>query len=109
MKQQIDTEWKEQVLKKLEKVDELVVQIQRVTDALERIAGIRSKTPENDLISWPESKEKEPETVERVDKGKSRKIVEIEHNNKQSKMVIEDGEDRIEGVEKVIGTPVLSV
>jgi len=63
-------------------VDELVVQIQRVTDALERIAGIRSKTPENDLIFWPESREEEPETVERVNKGKSREIVKIEHNNK---------------------------
>jgi len=38
--------------------------------------------------------------------------VEEEYNNEQSKMDIEDGEDKnngIEGVEEAIGTPVLSV
>ena len=33
----MDMEWKEQVLEKLKKVNELVVQVQRVADALERI------------------------------------------------------------------------
>jgi len=60
-KQRTDVEWKEQVLEKLEKVDELVVQVRRVTDALERIAGMRLKTPEDDLISWLESEGEETE------------------------------------------------
>jgi len=60
------------VLEKLEKVDKLVVQVRRVVDTLERMAGMRPKTLENDLISWPESGEKETETMERVDKGKQR-------------------------------------
>jgi len=72
MKQQMDLEWKEQVLKKLGKVDKLVVQVRRVADALERIAGMRSKTPEDDIISWPESGGEETETVERLDKRKQR-------------------------------------
>jgi len=72
-KQQMDVEWKEQVLEKLGKVDKLVVQVQRVADALERIAGMRSKTLEDNLISWLESREEETETVERMDKGKERK------------------------------------
>jgi len=38
-------------LEKLEKVNELVVQVRRVADALERIAGMRLKTPEDDIIS----------------------------------------------------------
>jgi len=38
-------------LEKLGKVDELVVQVRRVADALERMAGMRSKTPEDDIIS----------------------------------------------------------
>jgi len=71
-KQQTDAEWKEQVLEKLGKVDELVVQVWRVMDVLERMAGMRSKTPEDDLISWPESGGEEMETVERMDKGKQR-------------------------------------
>ena len=39
---------------------------------LERMAGMRSKTPEDNLISWPESGGEETETVERIDKGKQR-------------------------------------
>jgi len=68
----MDAEWKEQVLKKLEKVDELVAQVRRVADALEKMAGMRSKTPEDDLISWLESGGEETETLERVDKEKQR-------------------------------------
>ena len=71
-KQWTDAEWKEQVLEKLGKVDELVVQVWRVADALERMAGVRSKTPEDDLISWLESGGEETETVERMNKEKQR-------------------------------------
>jgi len=60
------------VLEKLEKVDELVVQVKRVVDALERIVGMRSKTLENDLISWLVSGGKETEIVERIDKRKEK-------------------------------------
>jgi len=108
-KQWTDTEWKEQVLEKLGKVDELVVQVRRVADALERIAGMRSKTPEDDIISWSESGGEETETLERMDKGKGREIVEEEYDNEWSKMDIEVGGDEMEGVEDEIGTPVSSV
>jgi len=98
-KQQMDAEWKEQVLEKLGKVDELVVQVQRVADALERMAGMRPKTPEDDLISWPESGGEEMETLERVDKGKQR-----EQNSDGAEEVGEveeqEEEDAIEGVEE---------
>jgi len=98
-KQQMDSEWKEQVLEKLGKVDELVVQVQRVTDALERMAGMRPKTPEDDLISWPESGGEETETLERVDKGKQReqssdRVEEAGEGEEQEK------EDTMEGVEE---------
>ena len=108
-KQQTDAEWKGQVLEKLGKVDELVVQVRRVADALERIAGMRSKTPEDDIISWPESGGEETETLERIDKGKGREEVEEECDNKQSEMDIEVGGDEMEGVEDELGTPVSSV
>jgi len=61
------------VLEKLGKVDELVIQVQRVANALERIAEKRSKTPEDDIISWLESGGEEMEIVERIGKGKQRK------------------------------------
>jgi len=65
----------------LGKVDELVIQVQRVIDALERMAGVRSKTLEDDLISWLESGGKETETVKKIDKGKDREVVEEKCDN----------------------------
>jgi len=108
-KQQTNTEWKEQVLKKLGKVDELVVQVRRVADALDRIAGMRSKTPEDDIISWLESRGEEIETLERMDKGKGREIVEEECDNERSEMDIEVRGDEMEGVEDEMEAPVSSV
>jgi len=78
-------------------------------DMLERIAGIRSKTLEDDIISWLESRGEETETLERMDKGKDREIVEEECDNKRSKMDIEVGGDEMEGVEDELRTPVSSV
>ena len=108
-KQWTDTEWKEQVLEMLGKVDELVVQVRRVVDVLERIAGMRSKTPENDIISWPESGGEETETLERMDKGKGREEVEGECDNEWSEIDIEVGGDEMKGVEDEMEAPVLSV
>ena len=76
---------------------------------LERIAGIRSKTPEDDIISWLESGREEIEVVERIDKGKGREIVEEKCDNEWSEIDIEVGGDEIEGVKEEIGTLVLSV
>jgi len=98
------------VLEKVEKVDELVIQVKRVADALEKITGMRLKTPEDNLISWLESGKEKTKIIRRVDKGKDRGIIEMEcDNNKWSKIVIEDGEDKMEGVEEVVGTLALSV
>jgi len=108
-KQRTDAEWKEQVLEKLEKLDELVVQVRRVVDVLERIAGMRLKTPEDDIISWPESRGEETETLKRMDKGKGREEVEEECDNERSEMDIEVGGDEMEGVEDEMEAPVSSV
>ena len=108
-KQRTDAEWKEQVLEKLGMVDELVVQVRRVADALERIAGMRPKTPEDDIISWLESGGEETETVERIDKGKGREEVEEECDNEQSEMDIEVRGNEMEGVEDEMEAPVSSV
>jgi len=99
-KQRTDAEWKEQVLEKLGKMDELVVQVWRVTDVLERMAGMRSKTPEDDLISWPESGGEEMETGERMDKGKQR---EQSPDGAEDEEEVEEQEEEnaMEGVEVV--------
>jgi len=97
------------MLEKLGKMNKLVVQVQRVADALKRIAGMRLKTPEDNIISWLESRGEEMETLERIDKGKDREEVKEECDNEQSEMDIEVRGDEMEGVKEEIGTPVLSV
>ena len=98
-KQRTDAEWKEQVLEKLGKVDELVIQVRRVADALERMAGMRSKTPEDDLISWPESGGEEMETVERINKGKQR-AQSSDGAEDKGEVEEQEDEDAMEGVEE---------
>jgi len=96
------------VLEKLGKVDKLVIQVWRVADALERIAGMRSKTLEDDLISWPESGGEEMKTLEKIDKGKQRKQSlngteeegEIERQEKENAM--ESIEERSSGFSPVV-------
>jgi len=97
------------MLEKLGKVDKLVVQVWRVADVLEKIARMRSKTPEDDIISWLEFREEETEVVERIDKRKGKEIVKEECDNEQSEMDIEVGEDEIKGVEDTMETLVSSV
>jgi len=112
-KQRTDAEWKEQVLEKLGKVDELVVQVWRVADALERMAEMRSKTPEDDLIFWPESGGEETETVERIDKGKQRAQSpdgaedegEVEEQEEENAMEgVEEGSSGLSPVTYSVGT-----
>ena len=86
-------------MEKLEKVDELVVQVQRVADALERMAGMRSKTLEDDIISWPESGGEETETVERIDKGKQREQS-PDRAEDEGEVEEQEEEDAMEGVEE---------
>ena len=87
-KQQMDVEWKGQVLEKLGKVNELVVQVRRVADVLERIAGMR-----------PESGGEETETVERIDKGRQRE----QSSDGAEEEGEEEEEDAMEGVEEGSG------
>ena len=96
-------------MEKLGKVDKLVVQVWRVADVLEKIARMRSKTPEDDIISWLESRGEETEVVERIDKRKGKEIVKEECDNEQSEIDIEVGEDEIKGIEDTMETLVSSV
>jgi len=91
MKQWTDAEWKEQVLEKLGKVNELVIQVQRVATALEKLAGIESHDSDKELISWPESEGEETEVQENKEKGKQRDEI-IDGT--------EEDENGIEGVEE---------
>ena len=74
----------------------------------QQVRFLPKETLEDDIISWPESRGEEMETLERIDKKKGRGVVE-EYDNKRSEMDIEDRGDRIEVVEEETGTLVLSV
>jgi len=52
VKQQTDTEWKAEILRKL---DGLRKDIWRIAVALEKLAGMEGKDSDEEQISWPES------------------------------------------------------
>jgi len=75
-KQQIDTEWKAEVSRKLEDLSELQglrKNIQRITVALEKLAGIEGQDFDKKQFLWPESEGEEMEVQESKEKGKQKK------------------------------------
>jgi len=70
-----------------------------IADALERIAGIRSKTLEDNIISWPESGREEMNTVERIDKGKQREQS-PDGAEEERQVERQEEENAMEGVEE---------
>jgi len=63
---------------------------------LERIAGIRSKTSENNIISWLESRGEE---TERVDKGKQREQS-LGRTEEEGQVEGQEDENAMEGMEE---------
>jgi len=75
-KQQTDAEWKSEVLRKLEGLDELSglrKDVWRIAVALEALAGIEGQDPDEELILWPESEGEDTEVQENREKGKRKK------------------------------------
>ena len=57
-KQQMDTKWKAEVLRKLDGLGELQglrKDVRRIAVALEKLAGIEVQDSDEELLSWPES------------------------------------------------------
>ena len=100
MKQQTDAEWKEQVLEKLGKVDELVVQVRRAANALEKLAGIESHDSDEKLISWLESEGEDTEVQEYREKEKWREKKIDRREEDENGMVIQEEDNEMEGVEE---------
>ena len=90
------------MLEKLGKVDELVVQVWRVADALERIGGMKLKILEDDIISWLESGGEEMEVVDRIDKRKQREQS-LDRTEEKGEVEGQEEEDAMEGVEEGSG------
>jgi len=102
-KQRTDAEWKEQMLEKLGKVDKLVVQVRRVMDALEKLAGIESQDSDEGQISWPESEGEETEVQESTEKEKQREQRSSRVENERE-VEGQKEEDAMEGMEEGSGS-----
>jgi len=89
-KQQMDAEWKAEVLRKLDSLDELHglrKNVRRVAVALEKLASIKSQDSNEELLSWLESE------------GEVTEIQGVEEKGKQREKRL-DGEDKEEEVER---------
>jgi len=115
----MDTEWKAEVLRKLDglgKLQGLRKDVRRIAVALEKFAGIEVQDSNEKLLSWPESegevtevqggKEKRKQREERLD-GED-KEEETERQEEYNKMEgIEEGSSRFSPVAYSVGTGTL--
>jgi len=118
-KQQMDTEWKAEVLRKLDGLGELQGlrrDMRRIAVALERLAGIEGQDSDEELLSWPESKGEVTEVQGGKEKGKQReersdgedKEKGTERQEEDNKMEgIEQGSSRYSPVAYSVGTGIL--
>jgi len=68
-KQQTDTEWKAEILRKL---DGLRKDVRRIAVALEKLAGMEEEDSDEERISWPESEGELTEVQGSGEKGKQK-------------------------------------
>jgi len=101
-KQQIDTEWKAEISRKLDGLNELSgmrKDIQRIVVALEKLAGIEGEDSDEEQISWPESKGELTEVQGSKEKGKQ-KEKRIDRAEEEEETGEQEEENGIEGVEE---------
>jgi len=104
VKQQMDAEWKAEVLRKLEDLGELwelSKNVRRIAVVLEKLTGIEGDDSNEEHISWPESKGELTEVKGSKGKGKQREE-RLDEENKEKEMGAEEQEEDngMEGVEE---------
>jgi len=100
-KQQMDAEWKAEVLRKLNGLGELWglrKDVRRIAVALEKLASIDGQDSDKELISWLESEGEVTEVQGGQEKGKQREDRSGGEDNEEETERQE--EDRMEGVEE---------
>jgi len=101
-KQQIDTEWKAEILRKLDGLSELSglrKDIQRIAVALEKLAGMGGEDSNEERISWPESKGELTEVQGSGEKGKQ-KEERLDGAEEEEEVGGQEEENGMEGVEE---------
>jgi len=71
----MDTEWKAEILRKLDSLSELSglrKDVRRIAVALEKLAGIEGEDSDEERISWPESEAELTEVQGSKDEGKQK-------------------------------------
>jgi len=102
-------EWKAQILRKLDGLNELSglrKDIWRIAVALEKLAGIEGEDSDKKQISWPESKGELTEVQGSREKGKQKeeRVDGAEEEEEEEETSRQKEENKMEGVEKGIGT-----
>ena len=114
----MDTEWKAEVLRKLDSLDELHglrKNVRRVAVALEKLASIKSQDSDEELLSWLESEGEVTEIQGVEEKGKQRekrldgedKEEEVERQEDNKMEGVEEGSSRFSPVAYSVGTGTL--
>jgi len=101
-KQQMDAEWKAEVLQKLEGLDELSglrKDMQRIVVALEKLAGIEDQDSDEELLSWPESEGELIEIWGGKKKGKQREE-RLDREDEEKEMGRQEKDDGMESMEE---------
>jgi len=100
----MDTEWKMEILRKLEglsKLSRLRKDVQRITVALEKLAGIEGQDSDKKLLLWLESKGEMTEVQESKEKGKQREErLDGENEGKEAEIRGQEEDNGMEGVEE---------
>jgi len=102
VKQQIDTEWKAEILGKLDGLSELSgmrKDIWRIVVALEKLAGMEDEDSDKEQILWPESKGELMEVQGSGEKGKQKKK-RVDGAEEEEETRRQEEESRMEGVEE---------
>jgi len=73
--------------------------VRRIAVALEKLAGIEVQDSDEELLSWPESKEEVTEVQGDKEKGKQREEM-LDGEDKEEKMEREEENNKMEGVEE---------
>jgi len=101
-KQQTDTEWKAEVLRKLDGLSELSSlrkDVWRIAVVLEKLAGMEEEDSDEEQISWPESKGELTKVQGSREKGKQ-KEERLDRAEGEEDVGGQEEENRMEGVEE---------
>jgi len=117
VKQQMDAEWKAEVLRKLDSLGELRglrKDVRRIAVALEKLAGIKGQDSDKELLARPESKgditevqgdkEKRKQSEERLDGENEKEMGRQEEDNEMEG--VEEGDGGFSPVTYSVGTGV---